>query len=184
MRVELGAGLAVLLALSACGKSGDHDRQQAGPDRAETIPSSTGPMPGAKGVSVRLNPGEWEMTVESAGMSATGMPPEVARMMKGMKVTTRSCITPEEANRPNVFAGKAGGNCSYRDYKVSGGTLHAAILCTDKGGGSTKVTSDGSIGGDSFDVRSRIETDAGGHAMNMDSHVIGRRVGECSGAGS
>ena len=184
MRVELGAGLAVLLALGACGKSGSDHAQTSESNQAEAVSAAAGPMPGAKGVNVRLNPGEWEMTVESGGMSATGMPPEVARMMKGMKVTTRSCITPEEANRPNVFAGKAGGNCSYRDYKVSGGTLHAAILCTDKGGGSTKVTSDGSIGGDSFDVRSRIETDAGGHAMNMDSHVIGRRVGECSGAGS
>lgn len=183
MRVELGAGLAVLLVMGACSKGGGDHAQKAETKTSEAAPSSAGPMPGAKGVSVRLNPGEWEMTVESGGMNADGMPPEVAKMMKGMKVTTRSCITPEEANRPNVFAGKTDGNCSYTDYKFSGGTLHAAILCTEKGGGTTKVTSDGSIGGDSFDMRSRIESKGEGHAMNLDSHVVGRRVGECSGAG-
>ena len=185
MRVGHCGGIAAILMLAACGSS-DTKNAAAEGNQAAAAAAAAGTGSGkGDAASLRLTPGAWDMTVESSGMTGPGLPPEVAKMMKGMKITSRQCITPEEANRPrsDIFTGKQEGNCTYREFNLSAGKLHAAIVCGDKGQGTTTVTSDGQFGGDSFDVRSRIETtgQGQGQAMTVESHVVGKRVGECTG---
>jgi hypothetical protein len=169
--------MVVLLALAACGGAGKKDE-------ARTEQGQSAPKASATAAAVRLNPGQWEMIVESSAMTGPSMPAEVAKMMKGMKVTTRECITPQEAERPtsNTFGGKSQGDCKQTEFSLAGGKLHAVMTCSGaRGGGGTSITSDGAYGGDSFDVRSKMETDGGQGRMTMESHVTGRRVGECTG---
>ena len=65
---------------------------------------------------------------------------------------------------------------------MAGGTLHAVTTCSGAGGkGGTTITSDGEYGGDAYDVRSKMETDSGQGRMAMESHIVARRVGECTG---
>ena len=185
MRVGHCGAIAAILVLAACGGSDTNTAATQGNQAAEGA-KATGTGSGkGDAASLRLTPGAWDMTVESSGMTGPGLPPEVAKMMKGMKITSRQCITPEEANRPksDIFTGKQEGNCTYREFNLSAGKLHAAIVCGDKGQGMTTVTRDGQFGGDSFDVRSRIETtgQGQGQAMTVESHVVGKRVGECTG---
>ena len=177
MRLEPCAALAVLLALAACGGSGKKD--EAKPEQSGSAPTAA-----ATAGPARLNPGQWEMVVQANAVSTPGMPAEVAKMMKGTTVTTRECITPEEASRPNsdTFGGKTKGDCKQTAFDASGGKIHAVISCSGaSGAGGTTITSDGQYGGDVFDVRSKMITDTGRGQMTMESHVAGRRLGKCTG---
>ncbi|HEX6377187.1 MAG TPA: DUF3617 domain-containing protein [Allosphingosinicella sp.] len=160
---------AALLVLAGCG--GSETKKDGG--NASAIASAE-PAPAAKGDGPRLDPGEWEMTME---MSMEGVPAAAAEMMKGMKVTTRNCITPEEAERPkaDVFAGKKEGECTYEDYSFNGGRLRSTISCE---GGKTKIRMDGRYGGSSIDMT--MDTQSSGQSMK--ARMTGKRVGECSAA--
>jgi hypothetical protein len=171
--IWIAAGLA--LALVACGKSGE---QNGGNQSA----AAKGPGGSAPAVQMKLNPGLWETNVE---MAVSGLPANVAAMMKGTKVTTRSCVTQEEASRPSgeIFAGKQRDGCTYSDYSVSGGRIHGKMSCTGNNGqGAMTMVMDGKYGGDSFDVTMNVDTKAAGQSMAIGSHTTGRRIGACSAA--
>jgi hypothetical protein len=183
MRQEPYAAMAVLLALAACGGP---DRKDDGAANSQaTAGAATDAGRAAAAARARLTPGRWEMTVETAAIGGTGMPPELAKMMKGMKVTNATCLTPEQAGRPpaDMFGGKGQGNCAYREFTLAGGKLHSAVECSGKGAGKgqVRVTTDGQFGGEALDVRSRMEMTDQGRAMTMESHLVGRRTGECTG---
>jgi hypothetical protein len=175
MRLEHYAAAAVLLALAGCG--GAERKNDAKADQsASGAPAASAP------VAARLNPGQWEVTVDSSALSAPGMPAQVASMMKNMKISTQHCITPEEASRPtsHTFGGKSEGDCKQSEFSVDGGTIHSVMSCSGAGGkDGTTITADGHYGGDSYDIRSRMVTDTGHGEMTAESHIAGRRIGEC-----
>jgi hypothetical protein len=178
MRLEPYAAMAVLLALAACGGAGKKD--EAKTDR------SGAPAASAGAVATQLNPGEWEMTIDSSAMAIPGMPADALKAMKDTKVTHRQCITPEEARRPtaDTFGGKNRGDCKQTEFTMAGGSLHAVTSCSGAGGkGGTTITTDGQFGGDSLDMRSKMSTDTGRGVMTVEGHVVGRRIGECKAGG-
>jgi hypothetical protein len=180
MRLEQTAGLAVLLALAACG--GAKKDEAAKTDTGS--PAATAPAAGAaSGTLGKINPGEWEMTVESAGVPDPRMPAAVAEAMKkGMTVTNRTCVTKEEASKPpaDMMAGQGHKDCTYTEYQASGGNLHSAIACGAQSGTKSTITTDGKFGGDTLDLRSKVETGGPGPTMTITSHISGHRIGDCS----
>src|SRR5438270_3124229 len=172
MRMKILVAVSLVAALSACGKSGE--RASGNQSAAAKGPAGSGPA-----VEMKLNPGLWETNVE---MAISGAPADLAGMMKGTKITTRSCITPEQASRPSgeIFSGKQRNGCTYSNYSVSGGQVHGEMSCNERNGrGAMTMTMDGQYGGDSFDVTMNVDTRAVGQNMAIGSHTTGRRVGDC-----
>jgi hypothetical protein len=167
-KIVCTAGL--VLALAGCSKQGDQaSGNQAG--------KASAGAPHA--VALKLNPGLWETNVE---MVVSGVPANLAGIMKGTKITTRSCIGEDQANRPSgeIFSGKERNGCTYSDYSVTDGRIHGKMSCTGSNGhGAMAMVMDGKYGGDSFDVTMKVDTNAGGQSMAFGSHTIGRRVGDC-----
>ena len=135
----------------------------------------------ASRTDLKLNPGLWETTVE---MSMAGMPESVASAMKGTKISTRTCITPEQASKPSgeVFSGKKNKECTYKDYNVGNGVIRGTVVCTGAQGNTT-MAMDGHYSGDSFDLAMKMASSGGpsGGGMQMETRTTGRRVGACTG---
>jgi hypothetical protein len=170
MRLEPCAALAVLLALSACGGSGN--KNEAKPDDKAAAPGAS-----AGSVSLGLNPGEWERTIE-VKMAGAGIPGQAGI---NQSKTDRDCITPEEAKKPTseIFGGQNQGDCKHTEFSAEGGVIHAVMTCKGaKGAGNVTITADGQYGADNFDLRSKMISDAAGAEMTMESHIVGKRVGD------
>lgn len=160
------------LALSACGTSDKPTGRQSAAEVAHQMSA------------VKLKPGQWESTVEILSVDGAGMPPAALAMMKGHKTTSRSCITPEQAERPNaaLLAGRKDNRCSYQDWSMAGGRMHGTITCAGEGGrGKMTMTMDGSYGADSYDVSTQMASAGmpGGMSMTMKSHSTSKRIGDC-----
>ena len=171
MRKIACAALGLVVTLAACSKP----NEQASGNEAGKPANGSAPAP----VALKLNPGLWETTV---AMEMSGVPANAAAFMKGTKLTTRSCITEEQASRPSgeIFSGKQRNGCTYSDYSVSGGHIHGRMSCTGATGhDAMAMVMDGSYGGDSFDVSMKVDTKAAGQSVAIGTHTIGRRIGEC-----
>lgn len=108
-----------------------------------------------------MKPGLWEFNTQTSGAGMPAMPaiPEAQRKQMeamgikmpqagggGMGVTTKVCITPEQAKKgvpPN--SDKDGEKCEQTDVKTSGKTTSWKMVCT----GKHKVTGSGSVTYDS-----------------------------------
>jgi Protein of unknown function (DUF3617) len=188
MKTRLILGAAAL-ALAGCGSSQKPAGGNAAGDSVSTPSGSASAAgAGAAGGGNLIRPGEWETKVETVEVDAPGMPAQVKQMMAnamgGSKMTVRDCVTPEEARRPNadLFAGKDRGNCTSKDFSMSGGRLRGTISCPAGNGrtGSMTMAMDGRFGPDSYTVSQNITTDAAGSKMTIKARVTGRRVGECA----
>jgi hypothetical protein len=182
LKAALLAG--ALLALAACGgEKGESARKgdAAAGGNASDSASAASPSDGA-GQRMKLDPGQWESTVETK-ISGEGLPPEVARQMAANKVTSRTCITREQAEKPdgNVFAGKQENGCTAKDFSVEGGRVQGTMICKGKDGrGAMTMTLDGQYGGTSFDIRSKmVMSGTGMSGMTVEAHTVGKRVGDC-----
>jgi hypothetical protein len=209
MRTRMIAAAGLTLALVACGKPADKaaqngvnevsvvDRGDANAVAANSAPSaaapsnviatadaltSTAPSAPAAAEGLKLRPGLYE---SSTDMKIEGLPPQLAKVMNGTKMTDRSCVTPEEANRPSseLFGGKKAEGCQQKDLVYAGGRIHGVLICPAKSGGeASQVTMDGTYSADSFDMHTRIVTHgAGSQGMAMEGHMTAHRVGECTG---
>jgi major membrane immunogen (membrane-anchored lipoprotein) len=169
-RVILAATAAI--ALAACGGSDKGDGNQA----AGTQSAAAG---GASGMN--LNPGQWETTVEMKPGKVPGMPAGMGSIAMP-KTTVQTCMTAEDAKGPkgDMFTGKKDGNCTNRDFSMSGGRLRGTVTCSAEGqGGETVMVMDGRYSPDSFDVTMKVSGKAGGAPFDMEMHSTGRRIGEC-----
>jgi len=168
MRIGSCITAAGLLALAACG----------GPDdKADGTGSAAG-----SGGQVKLQPGEWEMTMETVSVTAPGLPASVAAAMKQPKATSLTCMTPEEASGPkaDMFAGSAGANCKQEGFTWSGGRIKGKTTCEPAGGaGKTVMEMDGQYSAQSMDMNMKMSTEAAGTPMTVETRMTGKRVGDC-----
>jgi len=185
MKSHIIATAAVALALGACSKGGSGSEQAAANGAAPAAGnagSASTPVTATAAEGLKLRPGLYETAME---MSVSGLPPEVAKRMGGTKMTSRSCITPEEANRPSgeMFGGDKAQGCKSENLAYAGGRIHGAMSCPARnGGGASEFSMDGTYSAEAFDIRTRIVAHgAGSQAMTMEGHTVGRRVGECKG---
>jgi hypothetical protein len=168
-----------LLLLSGCGKS-EEKATVDGSLSAEDVADAA--------ASVKLTPGQWETTVEIIDVKMEGLPEGApAGMMNNMIGTTttvKSCITPEQAEKPNAdfLSAQKDANCSYSAFDMSGGLIKAAMTCSGKDRpGELKLNMTGKYGSSSYEMNQDM-TMAGfqpGMSMAMKSKVSGRHIGDC-----
>ena len=173
MRIKTFMTAASLAALAACGSS----------DNGKGNGSATATAPAGGGTTVKLQPGEWEMTMETLNVDAPGMPPQVAAAMKKQqRASSRDCMTPEEAEGPKaeMFKGADGANCKQEGFVWSGGRIQGTTTCTgEKGVGKVSMTMAGQYSPTSMDVTMKMVTEAAGTPMTIETRMTGRRIGEC-----
>lgn len=184
MRFKLAAALTGAFALVACGGT-DADTDGDGTISQEEM--------AAEVADVKINPGEWENTVEFVEIDFDDSQiPEEARgfigpaleQMRGRVNTTKSCITPEEAEQPaaEMFAGDENADCEYKRFKFSGGDIDMAMTCNSAGSGNAEFTATGSYTENDYTMDMQIEmsgTPMG--AMSIAANTTGKRLGECPG---
>jgi hypothetical protein len=177
MRLRIAATIALLLA--GCG-SRSADQQATGNTPAAGQAASTAPAGGSGGLNIQ--PGEWEITMEMQAAEVSGMPAGV-HMPQIPPTTTRSCVTPEQVGRANANflsgSGHAGVNCDYSGVTVAGGRIQGTSTCSRSGMQAT-VTMDGSFTPTSYDIHQQMRSTMGGRTSSSTSHLVGRRIGECT----
>jgi hypothetical protein len=177
-----GFALAAACALAAC-SSGNADADGDGKitqDEAQTAMSS-----------VRINPGQWENTVEFVNIEfdESKLPPEAKEFigpmlesMKGQVNTSKSCVTEEEADKPsaNMFSGNEDADCTYDRFTFANGTMDMAMTCNDPNSGTAKITNTGSYTPDGYDMQMKVELeDDQIGAMTISAAAKGKRIGDC-----
>lgn len=169
-------GAAALLAAAGCNQ-GESGGNMTANEVAEEL------------AGIQIQPGLWEATSQVVNVSAPNLPREVMTQMTGERNTVRSCITPEQAARPdaNFLTAQQNSNCTYRDFSMSGGQLRGSMTCTGGGMPGTMTTSmEGRYGPQSYDMTMRMET-AGmpqGANMTIEARTTGRRIGDCPPGGA
>ena len=136
---------------------------------------------------VRLEPGEWENTVEIVDVKVEGLPEGVpATAMDGMKgkvTTSKSCITEQQAENPGAefFAAQKETNCDVKKFDMSGGAVSSEMSCTNMGGapGNMTMAMDGQYGPSSYDMTMNMKGGASGMKMNISAKSSGKRIGDC-----
>ncbi|MAY19796.1 MAG: hypothetical protein CL955_04185 [Erythrobacteraceae bacterium] len=177
-----GAALASVFALAACGgTSADTDGDgKISQDEVE-----------AAVAAVEITPGEWENTVEFTDIQfdKSKLPPEaqafivpMLESMKGQVQTSKSCVTEEEASKPQaeMFSGNEDADCEYTKFEFSGGQMDMAMTCNDPQSGTAKITNTGSYSADAYDMKMTVELeDNEMGAMTITAASTGKHLGAC-----
>ncbi|WP_066480430.1 MULTISPECIES: DUF3617 domain-containing protein [unclassified Sphingomonas] len=183
----------MILMLAACGggSGGNSTVEQAAEtgevDLTNAAPGEVAKQAKASG-AMRLNPGEWETTVEVVDIDIPGMPKggphsDVMKVMREAKTTVTNCVTPEEAENPEsgVFTG-SNGQCRYERFRMGGGRIDGTLACRGKdGGGDMRMSVNGTFSDTAFALDNAMETRMGDSVMKMRAKVSGKRIGACKG---
>ena len=170
---SIGITATALLILASCGGS---ENEEATANNAADAAAPT--------VDVQLQPGQWEVTVETVDVQAPSMPQEAVAAMRGQKNTDLKCLTPEQVSRATAdfFTGDEDSNCDAANFSAAGGRISGTMTCT--GGedmpGDATIAMDGRYSAESYDITQTMTTGAGQGGMQIRNRLTGRRVGECS----
>lgn len=178
--MKLRIACAAMILLSGCG-SQSANQQAANQGEAGGTTAAAAPAGGSGSLSIQ--PGEWEVTVQTQMAAASGLPPGV-HMPQMPPSTVRTCVTPEQVARTNgsFLSGSShrpGVDCDYSHVSVAGGRIQGTSSCTGSGMEAT-VTMDGSFTPTSYDVDQRMQASMRGHSTSSTTHLSGRRVGDCA----
>jgi len=168
----LSAAALASLALAGCG-----DTIEAENESVESV---------AKRVAesdIRPSPGKWESKMTIEKIEIPGLPPEVQGMMKkqmGKAQVSSSCLTPEEAAKPDAdfFQPGADSGCKYNSFKMGGGRIDADMTCEQQGMAQNMKMS-GTYGEEAYAMKVSAEGKVQGQPMSMAMTVTSKRVGEC-----
>lgn len=171
----LAAALA-LLALTGCGKG---DSVTAKNESVEAVASQVAAS------DIKPRPGRWESAMKLDSMESVNLPPQAKEAMskqQGMTQTFSSCLTPEQAARPNAeFFQKGAFGCTYDTFTMAGGRIDAVMTCKERAG-AQKVRMNGTYGPDAYTMAITSEGQMQpGMDMKMAMTITSRRTGECNG---
>src|SRR5437763_15418794 len=110
---------------------------------------------------------------QKAGKWQTTMQTEMSNMpMKIPAVTVETCVTPEQAEKPEPPKSSRQSDCKFTDYKMEGNTVSWKMTCE-----KAQMTGDGKItySAESYDG----EMHATVRAMVVTTHYSGKRIGDC-----
>lgn len=180
--------LAVLpaLALAACGKSdnGGANGQAAAADdgKPKTVEQVAAEMRSAP----KMRPGEWETTVQVVKFDMPDAPPQMKQAMEKSMAegkSSKSCVTPEEAQRdPAEFLKKGQGeNCTYERFSFAGGKIDGKMSCATPQQGKMEATMTGTIGTDAISMTMDNVMSGGPMPgkMAMTMKMESKRIGDC-----
>jgi len=132
--------------------------------------------------SLRLEPGEWELTSEITNLSIAEQGSAAVPMKVGMKTTTKSCITAEQVEQPQpTLFSSSKDTCSYKNFYMSRGRLVASMSCKQPGtANEVLMTVEGKYTNTAMDVSIEMATSlAGPGDVKVNSKLSGRRLGDC-----
>ena len=163
------------LALSGCNKQ----------DSVEAENESVGSV-AAKIAKSELRPkaGRWESSLKIEKLEFPDMPPEAQAMMAQQmnKVqTSYTCLTPEEAAKPDAEFFQQSNDCTYDKFSMADGKVDAKMTCKHDGG-VQQINMSGTYGEESYTMSMSSDGKVGnGMPMAMAMSVSSRRVGDCDG---
>jgi hypothetical protein len=178
--------LAVLL-LTACTSAPEADSSaQAGKEGATATAQA---VPAAASSAFKIRPGEWETSVEVTSLAIEGapkgMPPGLLDQMKPARTVVKSCVSPQEAEKPraNMLAAQEAANCSSSRAEFVGGRISVAMSCKQPGQpGSSDIKMSGRYDDNSYEMDGDMTVSGPqGMTMAMKTHTTGRRLGDCKG---
>lgn len=169
-----------LLALAACGDDATVEKKDA--STAEVAKS-------VADAGMKLKPGRWELTMKFAKLEVEGMPPEAKQAMEqmmGQSRTFASCLTQEEADKPDGgFFGQQGEDCRYDSFTMGGGKIDATMTCKSPGGegsAAAKMKMSGTYSADAYDMTMNMDGSApNGKTMSVQMAMNSKHMGACKG---
>ena len=182
MRTSLILPLAAAaLALAAC--SSKEDEQAAGPISAEDAAKAMGNLEVPRA-------GQYKAAIEVLEFDIPGLPAAQKDQMKAMFAGALTsghtyCLTQEEAeNGAKDMAEKlAQGDCTFNEFKASGNSLQADMVCKDEQGLQGNVKLAGTTNKEGSDMTmqmsQKIPNMPGEGIVNMKMHMVSTRVGDC-----
>jgi hypothetical protein len=134
---------------------------------------------------IRLEPGRWESTMTLEKIEIGNLPAEAQAAMneqKGKAQTFSTCLTPEQAAKPDAsFFQNGAAGCTYDHFTMAGGQIDAEMTCKP-GSGPTHMTMQGTYGSDQYSMRMQSEGEMQpGVPMKMAMSIASRRTGDCTG---
>jgi hypothetical protein len=128
--------------------------------------------------TMKVLPGEWEVTSTMKMQTMPNMPPKMAAMMRaqqGKPMVMRTCITPEEAAR-GPESRPRDKNCKVGTMTYGGGRVTAETVCTHEGD-VTRVKMNGTYTPTSYVMDGAMSGSRGATgAMAMTMHIVGKRL--------
>lgn len=176
---------AAALLIVSCGS-----QEKAGNGSAEgnaagaAAPATEGGGGGGGGAATAsLAPGEYETTIEVLRINMVNGPNLPAGMTTPVPppTTVRSCLTPEQARRPNanfLTGSGAQAGCNYENLTMDGGRIQGAVTCSNQGT-RMRATMNGQFGADGYTMESDSRIEADGMTMETASRITSRRIGDC-----
>ncbi|MDH7640950.1 DUF3617 domain-containing protein [Sphingomonas oryzagri] len=168
--------IVALLALAACNKPGSDSVSMKNASLEDV----------AKTQKAKIQPGEWEVTVEMVDQKITGGPANMPTPPRLPPQTMKTCITPEQVNRPEgMFSGGMDGlkkNCTYDSFSMADGKIDAKMHCAMPSGMKIEATNTGTFSPTeiSSDSNSTVTGLPGGMTSSSHTRMSAKRVGECA----
>ena len=185
--IGIGA-LALALALGAC-SSNDGAAVGEGADTAQ----AGGSMNAAEAAKarrasegIRPQPGLYRSTTEITEFDIPNAPAQVKEMMRNSAVSkqaTEYCLTLAEVEKgfEESLRKSQQGDCDYRRFNVSGGTIEAAMTCRQDGR-TVDLTLSGKGTRTSSDMAMTMNTDMGPMGKGtIRARTKTERIGDCTG---
>ncbi|HEY5711060.1 MAG TPA: DUF3617 family protein [Allosphingosinicella sp.] len=128
-----------------------------------------------------LPAGQWELASEVTGFNKTDNAAPRINTPVGTRTTVSVCVG-AGAQAPSELFMEAGYDCTIGNYYARNGRLNVSLQCRKSGlEGSILPVVDGTFTADSLDYTRNLRTQLipDGN-VTVDSHVTGRRTGECT----
>jgi len=178
MDMRIAIGLIAVGALAACSQGGGNGTADGGNGAAGGRPAAGG----ASG-AVALQPGQWESTIQMEAANMPELPPGVTAPAM-QPITTRTCITPQQAANPSAEVMAANARqptgCRTENYSFANGRIEGTSVC-NTGGVNMRMTISGEYTPTSYEMTMQSRSEAGGVARDNTMRVSARRIGDCPG---
>jgi Tfp pilus assembly protein PilX len=138
--------------------------------------------------TVKMKPGEWEITAETLDMKMTGAPAGMPPMPQQTKVTTKICLTQDQVDKPTAMFGQGmeqfKKSCVYDNFEMKGGKVNATMHCDLPQGQKVTATTHGTFSDTSMSTESESKVSGMPNGMGVSTKMkmTGNRVGECTSA--
>lgn len=186
----LSAG-AMMLTLAACDKGAEPAADGNSGPAAGANTSQSVEQVAAEMKKISLQPGEWETSFEILDVKMEGgpqgMPERMVDAMKAKRPPIKTCITPEQAAKPDAdfLTAQKDSKCSYSGFHMAGGAIEGTVTCPSGQGGESKVAMQGIYTPTTYTVTMEMDAagmnspSGGAMTMHMKAKTTGKRVGEC-----
>lgn len=136
-----------------------------------------------------ITPGQWDnemeiLSVDMAGGAAANkaVADSMRQAMVGRKQKVTSCVSEEQARKPDMFAGQKNGECRYENFTMSGGKISSVMHCGAKGSpAAMQMSMNGTYSEADYTANVTMTSQGpGGASMTIKARNAGKRTGDCT----